>query len=338
MVYVLESLDEEKQCAGDHGLTDSGVTSRIASGFRKARRRAFQEDLRCIILKCPPNLLPFNAVQESLHLTHYFYRDLQSVPLDSIVGSVGRYHDFTRHFWPRQDALRERWERIARLMMRGGGLPPVHLYRVDEVYFVKDGNHRVSVARYLGASVIKAYVWEFHTRVPLPLNTRPEALPLKEELVSFLEHTDLDRVRPQQQIAFTVPGSYRPLEEHISAHRYWLENRHSKSVTVTEAVGSWYDLVYTPVVEIIRERNLLRYFPHSTETDLYLGILNTHQYLVQSLKRPVSLDQAIESYVDHFSPDPRRRVLCLLRYWLRGERRSQPTLPAMAASAPADGP
>lgn len=289
--------------------------------------------------RCSPYLLPFQVVQESLHLSHYSYRDLQSVPLNSIVGSIGRYHDFTRHFWPRQDTLCERWERIAYLMTRGGGLPPVHLYQVDEVYFVKDGNHRVSVARYLGASVIEAYVWEFHTRVPLSLHTRQEELPLKEELVSFLEHTDLDRVRPQAEIAFTAPGSSRALEEHVSAHRYWLESRHGKLVPVTEAVRSWYDLVYAPVVEIVRERGLLHYFPHSTETDLYLGILNYHRYLAHSWQRPVSLHETIENYMAHFSPNPRYRIPCLLRRWLRGEHCStEQGSPITASPVPAEIP
>jgi hypothetical protein len=301
--------------------------------FRQARRRAFQEDLRCLLLKRPANLLPFQAARDSLHLIKYAYQDLKSVPLDSIVGSVGRYHDFTRHFWPRQDALRDRWARVAHLMMWGSGLPPVQLYQVDEAYFVNDGNHRVSVARYLGAPTIEAYVWEFRTRVPLPLNTRLQDLLSEEEIVTFLEHTDLDRVRPQQQVRWTAPGSYRVLEEHVSAHRYWLESHHGDEVTVAEAVGSWYDLVYTPVVETIRERNLLRYFPRSTETDLYLGILNHHRYLVRSLERPVSLDRAIEDYVDHFSPKLRYRVPCLLRYWLRGERR-----PPVTALVPGNAP
>ena len=321
-------------------MSDIGaVPLHTTSDFRQARRRAFQEDLRCLLLKRPVNLLPFEVVRENLHLTGYAYRDLQYVPLDSIVGSVGRYHDFTRHFWPRQDALGERWARIAHLMMWGGGLPPIHLYQVDEVYFVKDGNHRVSVARYLGAPTIESYVWEFHARVPLTLDTRLEDLPLKEELVTFLEHTDLDRVRPQQQVVFTVRGGYRVLEEHISAHRYWLESHQGNKITVAKAVGSWYDLVYMPVVEIIRERNLLRYFPRSTETDLYLGILNHHRYLVRSLERPVSLDQAIEDYVDHFSPKLRYRVPRLLRYWLRGERRPPMIAPSSeSAPAPDDAP
>jgi hypothetical protein len=321
-------------------MTDMGTASlHPVSDFRRARRRAFREDLRCLLIKCPVNLLPFDAVRESLHLTRYSYRDLQSISLDSIVGSVGRYHDFTRHFWPRQDALRDRWARIAYLMIWESGLPPIYLYQVDKAYFVRDGNHRVSVARYLGAPTIEAYVWEFHTRVPLRLDTRLEDLLLKEELVTFLEHTDLDCVRPRQQVVFTVPGSYRVLEEHISAHRYWLESRHGNRVTVTEAVGSWYDLVYTPVVEVVRERNLQRYFPRATETDIYLGILNHHRCLVCSLEQPVSLDQTIEDYVDLCSPNPRYRVLRLLRYRLGGERRPPvPTPSPVAVTTTGDVP
>lgn len=309
---------------------------RMFTHFRRARRRAFQEDLLALLRKRPADLLPFEAVKENLHLANYSYRELQSVPLDNIVGSVGRYHDFTRHFWPRQDTLKDRWARIAYAMLWRGGLPPVHLYQVGEVYFVKDGNHRVSVARYLGAPTIEAYVWEFHTRVPFRPDTHLSDLPLIKEVVEFLEHTDLDRVRPQQQIRFTVSGTGRVLEEHVLAHRYWLESRYGNVATVTETVGSWYDLVYMPMLSIIRERNLQRYFPRFTETDLYVGILNHHRYLVRTLERPVSLDQAIENYVDHFSPNLRYRLTRLVRYWLRGERRPPLSAPT-SQTAPVAG-
>ncbi|MDY7040452.1 MAG: hypothetical protein SVX38_06285 [Chloroflexota bacterium] len=317
-------------------MTEASTALRTTSDFRRARRRASQEDLRCLLSRLPANLLPFEVVRQNLSLTNYVYRGLHSVPLDSIVGSVGRYHDFNRHFWPRQDALRDRWARVAHLMVWGSGLPPIQLYLVDEVYFVKDGNHRVSVSRYLDTPAIESFVWEFNSRVPLTLNTRLEDLPLKEELVSFLKHTDLDRTRPQQEVVFTILGSCRALEEHISAHRYWLENLNGSEVPLAKAVGSWYDLVYTPMVEIIRERNLLSYFPQRTESDLYLSTLNHHHYLVNSLERPVSLDQTIENYVEHFSPQLRYRVPRLLRYWLRGERR--PPVPAPSAvTTPANG-
>ena len=90
-----------------------------------------------------------------------------TVPLDSIVGSVGRYEDFTRDFLPRRDSDKERWARVEFLANESTGLPPVELFQIGDAYFVNDGNHRVSVARQSGHTHIEAYVTDVHTRVPL---------------------------------------------------------------------------------------------------------------------------------------------------------------------------
>ncbi|HYP40943.1 MAG TPA: hypothetical protein VEX13_11345 [Chloroflexia bacterium] len=83
------------------------------------------------------------------------------VPVARIVGSVGRSRDFNRDFQPVQKHTRPRWESIYVAAVSGVTLPPVELYKVGDCYFVKDGNHRVSVARYLGAEFVDAEVTEY---------------------------------------------------------------------------------------------------------------------------------------------------------------------------------
>jgi hypothetical protein len=118
--------------------------------FDSAKRQAVVESLVALLRGKSDDLLSFDDVQRKLGLHLTRERGLQQVSLDQIVGSAGKYRDFTRSFWPKNDRLRERWKWIYVAAHEFRGLPPVELYQVGEVYFVKDGNHRVSVARALG--------------------------------------------------------------------------------------------------------------------------------------------------------------------------------------------
>lgn len=94
------------------------------------------------------------------------YRGMRTVEVGKITGSVGRFRDFDASFLPKKRNMRERWGRIDRAYHRGDALPAVSLYKVGEAYFVRDGNHRVSVARYHGAVWIDAEVVELRGRAP----------------------------------------------------------------------------------------------------------------------------------------------------------------------------
>lgn len=233
--------------------------------FRRARRRAFIQDILAPLRNEPVNLLPFEEVRKTLHLGSQTYRGLQDVPLDQIVGSVARYHDFSRAFMPRRDVLRQRWQRVRKLH---GRLKPIDLYQVGDAYFVVDGNHRVSVARQAGASTIQAHVWEYETRVPVESNDSLNDILIRQEYLEFLEQSRLDVNRPEQRIVFTVPGRYRQLGEEMARHRAWLDGQHVYTVSFEEAAADWFDSVYLPMVKIIHEKNMLAEFPGRTEADL----------------------------------------------------------------------
>jgi len=98
--------------------------------WKQARRVAFAQDILAAFTQRPADLLPFEEVRQKLQLSNVHYLGLQDVPLDHIVGSVGRYQDFTRAFFPRWDDLQDRWQRIDRLVTTGADLPPVELYKV----------------------------------------------------------------------------------------------------------------------------------------------------------------------------------------------------------------
>jgi len=242
--------------------------------FQNARRKAALRELVARLTGKPNELLSYDEVAQKLKLHARYERGIQEIPLDAIVGSVGRYSDFTRDFLPRKDETQRRWAQIRAMMEdpASGGIPPIDVYKVGEVYFVLDGNHRVSAARQAGFKTIEAHVIEVKTDIPLTPDISPDDLIIKAEYADFLEKTGLKRLRPEADLSVSVPGQYQKLLEHIEVHRYFMGIDFRREIAWDEAVAHWYDTVYLPVVEPIREHGLLRWFPGRTETDLYLWV------------------------------------------------------------------
>ncbi|MCI0520017.1 MAG: universal stress protein [Chloroflexi bacterium] len=242
----------------------------VVQDFRQARNRARLQEIFSRFSGRSNELLSYEEIRQKLRAQGSSEIGLQNVPLDAIVGSLGRYSDFTRDFLPRLDAAEDRWVKVKLAAEGDVGLPPIEVYKIGEAYFVKDGNHRVSVARLQNAKTIQAYVTEVLSRVPITPDIQPDDLILKAEYVGFLEQTRLDESHPDADLTVTAPGQYPALEEHISVHRYYLGLEQQRDVTYPEAASHWYNEVYLPVIGLIREYGILRNFPGRTETDLYL--------------------------------------------------------------------
>jgi nucleotide-binding universal stress UspA family protein len=289
-------------------MADLAYLSAAVQDFRRARRKASLEQILARITGKTTDLLSYDDVREKLHATQGVTQELREIPLGEIVGSVGRYEDFTRSFLPRKDSDEGRWARVKVAVIDLSGLPPIEVYQVGQAYFVRDGNHRVSIARELGATHIQAYVTEVYSKVPLSPEDQPDDLILKAEYTDFLEHTELDTFRPDADLELTVPGKYPLLEEHIQVHQYFMGLEHKREIPYKEAVTHWYDEVYLPIVEAIRERGILRDFPGRTETDLYLWVSEHRAALERELGWYVKPEAAAEDLAERFSTSPGRVV------------------------------
>src|SRR3954453_12431397 len=174
---------------------DTGFpTSDAQNDFSRARRHGALANLAQRLRREPSDvnmILPFDEVVEALGRTGERSLGLQSIPLDSIVGSVGRTREFDRSFRPTSGRVRPRWERIADAQRRGKDMPPISVYRVGELHFVRDGHHRVSVARAQGRPHIDAYVVEVETRVGAGPDIRLGDLALKSHERLFLERVPI---------------------------------------------------------------------------------------------------------------------------------------------------
>lgn len=281
----------------DPGNYNSQHVARTAEAdFERARRKALLNNLAARFSRRPNWLLSFEEVQRLLGAEGQQYHGYQEVPVSAIVGSVDRYHDFNRGFLPIQDHTRPRWESVDRATLADVSLPPVQLYKVGDVYFVKDGNHRVSVAKEKGAEYVDAEVIERPISVPLSPDTDPRDLLRLGEYARFLEQTKLDMLRDGVWIEFTTLGRYDTLLEHISAHRWYMGIDQNRPVKWEEAVLDWYDNVYMPIVRVIEESNVLQDFPGRTPADLYLWVMDYIWHVREQSGDAVEPHQAILVY------------------------------------------
>lgn len=279
--------------------------------FARARRLAALQQAAAAITGKPTRLLPFDEIRSQLRFSGAAHRGLQEISLDSIVGSVGRYQDFTRSFLPTQLANSERWINLRRFIEEHE-LAPIEVYRVGEAHFVIDGNHRVSIARKLKARTIPAYVTEVKTRVPLAIHDSPESLICKARYAEFLEQTNLDQLRPGCNLLLSFCEQYDLLLSQIEVNRYYLWQEDESEPEYPSVVADWYDHTYLPIVQVIREHNLLELFPEQTEADLYMLLSEHRLELKKQLHEPVAFDQAAED-LSHTRPGLKARLKRLFK-------------------------
>lgn len=138
------------------------LEEQIDKDFARARRKAFLRRIGARLRNdSSDRLLPFEETSAAPRALNGFPLGRREVPVEKIVGSVGRYSDFDGAFLPARASVGTRWKRVDQAFHRGEELPPVNLYKIGDAYFVLDGNHRVSVARYHGVETIDADVVEF---------------------------------------------------------------------------------------------------------------------------------------------------------------------------------
>ena len=249
--------------------------------FTRARRRAFLRRIGAFLRRDPGSnrLLSFDEVKSALGAVEQVYLGMRTVPVEKIVGSVGRHRDFDRAFLPSTGDLEERWKRIDQMMHRAEELPPVSLYKIRDAYFVRDGNHRVSVARQLGVEMIDAEVIELRSRVPIDSALMARDLLHKLEERRLLERLPFDRVLPEIRLELSDVADYRRLATHVEAHGFRLSQLWKRYVSPEEALRDWYEYQYAPIAEMVREERILEAFRGRTELDLYLWIFNHRERL-----------------------------------------------------------
>jgi hypothetical protein len=260
--------------------------------FLRARRRAVLGRLAARLRLEPDDIgvvLPYQEVLDALGFVSERELGLQVVPIASIVGTVDRGRDFDRHFRPTSGRVRGRWEQIAAAMRRGQAMPPVDLYRLGEIHFVRDGHHRVSVACALGYVEIDAYVTEVVTRVGAGRTITLADLPLKSHERVFFERVPLPP-DARAEIELSDPWDLAALAEGVEAWGFRAERDRDQVLDREQTAQLWLETEYRPVVAMLREAQLIS--RGQTETEAYLRLsadryrlLRTHTWSEQVLQQ-----------------------------------------------------
>lgn len=238
----------------------------------------------------------FDHVRETEKAYETVKRGVESVPLAKIKGSVGRYSDFDQQFRLNGAGNQERLQSLTAAMREGRKIPPISLYQIKDGYYIVDGHHRVTAARNLKQSHIRAKILEL-----LPSDETPENR-LYLEKIDFRDKAGLTQI-----VDFTEPGQSTYLLDQVTRHQRFLTDETNEEVSLKEAGADWYRTIYLPLRTIIEGSGLPNSFPNRTTDDLYLYI-STHQWQKESKRRyGIGIDKLIPRDMEAFRKNMSRK-------------------------------
>jgi hypothetical protein len=281
-------------------MPDTGFPGTDAQfDYSRARRRQVLSRLGRRLRGQPGDvdlILPFDEVVEALGRVGERSLGLHSIPLDSIVGTVDRSREFDRAFRPTSPRVRERWQRINTAQRKGEAMPPIDVYRIGELHFVKDGHHRVSVARALGHKDINAYVTEVQTQVGADRAIRLKDLPLKSHERLFFERVPL-APEERERIHLSDEWRYGALAEAVEAWGFRASQAHGEQLSRQDVAEQWFQHEYEPVVGMLRDANLV---PKGvTDTEAYMKVAHLRYLILRTHEWDDAVIDAVRRDLEH---------------------------------------
>lgn len=235
----------------------------------QAAYRKFLKSSRGILglnLKKQENLKSFTEIQKEENAYNSVNLGIKEISLDKIVGSVEKYSYFDKNFVPKNDIVKQRWINIYVGYMMDSMLPPVILYKIKDDYYVYDGNHRVSVAKFLNFASIEAEVEEF--------------LPTKDtkDKVIYREHMFFEKETGIEEIILSEPIKYKYLREEIESYTALLSKRRNRDFSLREGAEKWYKEVFLPIKGLLEENNIAK-SQKKNISDIFMFLLDHKYYL-----------------------------------------------------------
>jgi hypothetical protein len=253
----------------------------VENDFLRVRRRQALARLAHRLRREPDDvnmILPFDEVVQALGMEGESALGLQTIRLDTIVGTVDSTRDFDRLFRPTSGRVRERWERMALAQRRGESMPPIDVYRVGDLHFVRDGHHRVSIALATGQTTIDAYVTAVRTTLPAKGIARRGDLLMKSYERVFLSRVPVPPAT-FAKLAVSDPWSYAELGEAVEAWGFRAMQHEGRFLDRAEVARRWYADEYAPVIRMLRQADLLG---SGTEADAYLRVARERYRLIRT--------------------------------------------------------
>ena len=280
-------------------MATTSLTSKIGALFAKFRAKGAVRD--------KDSVKSFKADQQREAAFESQDRGIRQVPLDRIVGSVGRYQDFDSRFRFKGHIPPERMQGIKKAMRSGKRIPAVKLFQIKDEFYVLDGNHRIAAAKELGWQDIRAHIQEF-----IPSRDTLENL-IYRQRSEFFDKTSLS-----EDIKLTEIGRYDVLLKQIKDHMQFLEDEREHPLSLAEAATDWYQTIYLPLARLIEKSKLLTAFPGRTLADLYTYI-SFHQWEDQRKRAyGIGIDQFVPKDMEEFRKKMAEKTLSQYPEMVRG--------------------
>jgi hypothetical protein len=252
-----------------------------AAAFARERRRQSLTKLASRVRRRDDVtvMLPFEDVVAALGRTGERHVGLQSIALESVVGTVDRRHaEFDRRFRPASSRPRRRWQSIAAARRRGRPMPPIEVFRVGELHFVIDGHHRVSVARAHGDTDIDAYVREVQTKVPVSHELMLRDLMRTRHEREFDERVPLPPAA-RARIDLTEAWRYEQLSKHVESWAFRASQADGRLLSRVAAAEAWFRDEYEPIADALEELGI---GGPGTETTRFLRVVLLRDLLLST--------------------------------------------------------
>lgn len=286
--------------------------AQIEEDFSKARNKAFFNEIQHLLSPEEASLISLNDVKQLIKPINETYVGMKVIPIEKIVGSEGRYKDFDNRFFPKSSHLRNRWEHVDEAAIHEITLPPIKVYELADLYFVRDGNHRVSVAKTRGIEFIDAEVVslqsEIKLRKPDNINDIIRQIINYEKRV-FYSETNFGDITDYWCLDFSATGRYDVIYNHILTHKYFLNLHKENEISMEEAVLSWFNTVYLPIVTSIRKKRILSKFPKRTLADMYVWIVRYWDDLKKKFGDNIPLDQVVIDFTKKYKIPLYKKIL-----------------------------
>lgn len=272
--------------------------------FAKARNKAFFNEIQHLLSPEEASLISLNDVKQLIRPINETYLGMKVIPIDKIIGSEGRYKDFDNNFFPKSSHLRHRWEHVDEAAIKSITLPPIKVYEINGLYFVRDGNHRVSVAKARGTEFIDAEVVTLQSEIKLkkPNNMNDIVKQIiNYEKRLFYAETSFGDITDFWCLDFSRAGRYDVIYNHILTHKYFLNQQQEDEVSMEDAILSWFTKVYVPIISTIQKKKILKKFPKRTYSDLYVWIVRYWDDLKHKFgNNEIPIDMAVEDFTKKY--------------------------------------
>ncbi len=290
----------------------AAIVNQTEEDFSRARNKALFNEIQHFLSPTETQLLSFTDIKKWLKPKNEVYIGMREIPVDHIVGSEGRYHDFDNHFFPKNLHLKNRWKSIDAARLTDVILHPIKLYEIGDLYFESEGNHRVTVARSQGMTDIDAEVISLQSEIKLkPGMSKKQILKkvIDYEKRVFYSETAFGDITDCWTLDFSSSGQYDVIYNHIQIHNTYKGN--TESIDKVKAVQSWYDEVYLPVITVLKKESIMKKFKRRTTGDMYVWLIKYWQELQNKFGSEITLDTAAQNFKSTFKENIFNKLLKL---------------------------